>query len=150
MPPRNFAMKTMRQRIEQTFHRSSWFYRVGRTINFQPSAVGKRKKNARSRGEKRLCGSVRSHSSRIIAPVILPGRPKANSTSSRLSLLKFSSPIPRTAIERTRADKNVIALSSRRRFTPINLCNSSPGSRDHCVLTSFPNIPRSDLFTGLR
>lgn len=47
-----------------------------------------------------------------------------------------------------RVDKNVIALSSPRRFTPINLPVTLRRDCDRCELTSFPNIRRSDLFTS--
>lgn len=50
----------------------------------------------------------------------------------------------------TRVDKNVIALSSPRRFTSINLPVTLSRDRDRCQVTSFPNIHRSDLFTPPR
>lgn len=50
----------------------------------------------------------------------------------------------------TRVDKNVIALSSPRRFTSINLPVTLSRDRDRCEVTSFPNIHRSDLFTPPR
>lgn len=61
-------------------------------------------------------------------------------SSARVSSAVSSSSSSDLVSRETRVDKNVIALSSPRRFTSINLPVTLSRDRDRCEVTSFPNI----------